>query len=348
MATVYVVVNPYPALSIALSLRVLFMNIRALTAAAGLALASVSSAVVAAADAYPSRPISLVVPFSPGGSTDVNSRVVAQYLGQELGESVVVENRAGASTIIGASYVARSKADGYTIFATSGTTLTANPAIRENLPYDPLKDFEPIALIGRCGLVLLAHPDAEANDVASFVEYAKANPGTPYGSFGSGSTAHFVGAEFSDVAGIELTHVPYKGSSPAMSDLIGGQIQYSVDTVVAALPQIKDGNVKALAVSSPQRSTFLPDVPLFAEQGYPQVGMDTWLMIVAPRGLPTDVKTKLENALQRVTANPKVIESMAAQGLEVDYKNGADSEALIRQELPLMKSIAQRANIRAD
>lgn len=328
------------------------MNVRSFCLAAGLAVSTLlaPSLPALAQTGYPARPVSMIVPFPPGGATDVGGRVLAQALGKELGQSVVVENRAGAGTVIGASYVARAAPDGYTLLISSGTTFTINPAVRRELPYDPVKNFEPIGIVGRTGLILLANPQVPVTDLKSFLAYVKdpAHAGTPYGSFGSGTTANFVGEAFAAAAGIKLTHVAYKGSAPAMADLIGGQIPFSVDTVAAALPQLKNGKVKAIAVSSPQRSAFLPDVPTFAESGYPQVAMDTWLMVAAPRGLPADVKTRLGKALAAVMADPEVRRNLLALGFEPGFEDGQQGEALIRKELPQMREIAERANIKAD
>lgn len=320
--------------------------------AVSLAVAGAVGAVTPAAaqDAYPSRPLTLVVPFPPGGATDVLGRVVAQKLGQELGRTVVVENRAGAGTVIGASFVAKAAPDGYTLLVSSGTTFTVNPAIQSNLPYDPVKSFEPIGIVGRTGLALLANPKVPVKDLKEFVAYVNdpARNQPPYGSFGTGTTAHFVGEAFMAAAKLKMTHVPYKGSSPAMTDLIGGQIPFSVDTVAAALPQSKQGKVRVLAVSSPKRSAFLPDVPTFAEQGYPSVTMDTWLMVAAPRGLPANVKSRLEQALRATVDAPEVRKSLEAQGFEPAFATAAEGEALIQQELPVMREVARRANIKID
>ncbi|ANN67167.1 Bug family tripartite tricarboxylate transporter substrate binding protein [Bordetella bronchialis] len=326
------------------------MKIHALIAATGLAAACVAAAPALAADSYPARPITLVIPFPPGGATDVAGRVLAQGLTKQLGQNVIVENRAGAGTVIGASYVARSAPDGYTLLVSSGTTFTINPAVRGDLPYDPVKSFQPLGIVARTGLILLANPKVPVHDIPSFLAYVKdpAHPATPYGSFGSGTTANFVGEAFAAAAGIQLTHVPYKGSSPAMADLIGGQIPFSVDTVAAALPQIKSGKVKPVAVSSPRRSSFLPDVPTFADQGYPQIAMDTWLMVAAPRGIPDGVKSRLETALAAVVADPDARQSLQAQGFEVGFQDAAAGSALIAKELPQMHEIAQRAHIKVE
>lgn len=317
---------------------------------AALAGALAAAAPASAQNTYPTRPITLVVPFPPGGATDVLGRVVAQKLGQEIGQTIVVENRAGAGTAIGAGFVAKAAPDGYTLLISSGTTFTVNPAIQSKLPYDPVKSFEPIGILGRTGLALLANPKVPVKNLKELEAYVKGRGADQpaYGSFGAGTTAHFVGEAYLAAAGIKMTHVPYKGSSPAMTDLIGGQIPFSVDTVAAALPQSKQDKVRVIAVSAPQRSAFLPDVPTFAEQGYPTVNMDTWLMLTAPRGLPADVKARLEGALKATLASPDVRKSLEAQGFEAAYASAADGEALIQKELPIMRDLAQRANIKLD
>ena len=187
-------------------------------------------------------------------------RVIGQKLGDTLGQTVVVENRAGAGTIIGASYVAKAAPDGYTVLVSSGTTFTVNPAIRNNLPYDPVKSFDPIGIAGRTGLILLANKDVPVQTVKQFVDYVKASPDKyAYGSFGSGTTAQFAGEIVLSATGLKMTHVPYKGSAPAMTDLMGGQIPFTVDTVSAAIPQLKSGKIKAIAVTTAKRSALLPD-----------------------------------------------------------------------------------------
>ena len=201
-------------------------------------------------------------------------RVIGQKLGDTLGQTVVVENRAGAGTIIGASYVAKAAPDGYTVLVSSGTTFTVNPAIRNNLPYDPVKSFDPIGIAGRTGLILLANKDVPVQTVKQFVDYVKASPDKyAYGSFGSGTTAQFAGEIVLSATGLKMTHVPYKGSAPAMTDLMGGQIPFTVDTVSAAIPQLKSGKIKAIAVTTAKRSALLPDVPTMAENGYPDINM---------------------------------------------------------------------------
>ena len=216
--------------------------------------------------AFPSRPVTLVIPFPPGGATDVLGRLIGKKMGDLLGQAVVIDNRAGAGTTIGAGYAAKAAPDGYTLFMSSGTTFTINPAVRPKLPYDPVKSFEPIGIAGRTGLILLANKDVPASDVKQFVALVKAAPDKySYGSFGAGTTSQFAGEMFFHAAGLKIQHVPYKGSAPAMTDLLGGQIPFTVDTVSAAIPQLKDGKIKAIAVTSAKRSALLPDIPTLAE-----------------------------------------------------------------------------------
>lgn len=303
----------------------------------------------AMAQAYPSKPIQLVIPFPPGGATDVIGRLLGKQLSDRLGQSVVIDNRPGAGTIVGASYVAKAAPDGYTLLVSSGTTFTVNPAIHAKLPYDPVKSFEPIGLTGRTGLILLANRDVPVNNLKELVAAAKATPGKySYGSFGSGTTAHFAGEMLFHTAGIQMLHVPYKGSSPAMTDLIGGQIPFTVDTVAAAVPQVKAGKVKAIAVTTARRSTLLPNVPTVGESGLPGMDADTWLAVVAPRGLPPEVKAKLEKALEQTMADPDTRSKLLANGFEPSYGSGAEVANLITRELPKMRAVAQRANITAD
>lgn len=308
-----------------------------------------AGASLAFADTFPSKPIQLVIPFPPGGATDVIGRLVGKKLGDKLAQTVVIDNRPGAGTIVGASYVAKAAPDGYTLLASSGTTFTVNPAIHAKLPYDPVKSFEPIGFAGRTGLILLANKDQPVSNLKQLVAAAKAQPGKlTYGSFGTGTTAQFAGEMLFNLAGVKLLHVPYKGSAPAMTDLIGGQIPFTVDTVAAAIPQVKSGKVKAIAVTTARRSTLLPDVPTAAEAGYPGIDADTWLALVAPRGLPADVKLKLEKALAEVMAEPETRKALTNAGFEPLDGNGAAVSALIAKELPLMRATAQRANITAD
>jgi len=303
----------------------------------------------AAQPSYPNKPVTLVIPFPPGGSADTIGRLIGQRLGAELGQTVVVDNRPGAGTAIAAGQVAKAPADGYTLFFSSGSTFTANPAIRSNLPYDAVKSFEPIAIVARIPLIVLANKDVPVNSVKEFVAAIKASPDKyAYASFGSGTTSHFTGEIVLQAVGARILHVPYKGSAPAMTDLIGGQVAFSVDTVTAALPQLKAGKVKAIAVTTSRRSSQLPDVPTFAEAGYAGVNADTWLMMVVPKGTPAPVRERLEKALAKIVALPDTRAALQAQGAEPRFGDAPAAVAQIEQELPLMRAVARRANIQAE
>lgn len=318
-------------------------------ALAGLLTMAALPARAQAAGAWPQRPITLVVPFPPGGSADVVGRLVGKHLGERLGQTVVIDNRAGAGTILGASLVAKAQPDGYTLLISSGSTFTVNPALRPNLPYDPVKSFDPLGIVARIPLILLANKSVPVNDVKGFVQAIKARPEQyAYASFGSGTTSQFTAELMLQAVGAKLLHVPYKGSAPAMTDLIGGQVPFSVDTVTAALPLLKAGKVKAIAVTTARRATQLPDVPTFAEAGYPEVDADTWIMLAAPKGTPAPVRALLERTLSEIVATPEVRQALAAQGAEPRFAGAAESAAQIDRELPLMRAVARRANIQPD
>jgi tripartite-type tricarboxylate transporter receptor subunit TctC len=303
----------------------------------------------AAAAAYPERPVTLVVPFPPGGATDVIARIVAKDLGQRLGQPVVVENKAGAGTVIAAGFVAQSPADGHTLLISSNTTFTVNPALRPKLPYDPQKSFEGVGILGTSPLVLLANPTVPARTVKDVIALAKAKPGKlAYGSFGSGTTSHIAGEMFKLAAGVDLLHVAYKGSAPAMTDLIAGQVQFTFDTNVAALPMMQAGKVKAIAVTSAKRSPSMPDVPTIAESGYPGFEMVPWITIVAPRGLPQPVQKTLAKALADTLADPAVRGSLEKAGLDVAPQPGRVYDERVAQELPLLRAYVYKAKIQPE
>ena len=303
-------------------------------------------AATAAAAGFPDKPLTLVVPYPPGGATDTVARIVAKSMGQRLGQTVVVDNRAGAGTAIGAGAVAQAAPDGYTLLISSNTTFTVNPALKSKLPYDAQKSFESIGLIGTSPLVLLANPALPANNVKELVALARAKPGSlAYGSFGNGTTSHFAGEMFKVVTGTDILHVPYKGSAPAMTDLIGGQVQLTFDTNVAALPMLQSHKVKALAVTSAQRSPSMPDVPTVAESGYPDFEMVPWITIVAPRGLPAPVRQALGKALADTLGDPAVRGDLVKAGVDVGWQPGSFYDARVAKELPLLRAYVHKAKI---
>ena len=304
---------------------------------------------LAHADGYPAKPVQLVVPFPPGGAVDIVGRTISKKLGDRLGQPIVVENKAGAGTVVGAAYVANAPADGYTLLISSGSTFTVNPALNAKLPYDPVKSYEPIGLVARVPLILLAHRDVPVNTLRQLIAAVQHTPDKfSYGSFGNGTTGHFAAELAWSATGIKLLHVPYRGSAPAMADLMGGQIPFTIDTVAAALPQLKAGKIKAIAVTGATRATQLPDVPTVAESGFPGFSADSWLAVVAPRGLPAEAKAKLHKALADTLADAEVRSKLLAAGLEPSYASGDAVLAQIEDELPRMRAIAQRAQIRAD
>ena len=247
---------------------------------------------------YPVRPIKLVVPYAAGGPTDVLGRLVADYLGRDLKQAVIVENKPGAQGAIGAEAVARADPDGYTLFVAAGSIIVLNPMLYKKLSYDPVKDFRMLALVTDLPVVMEVHPSVPAKTVAEFVAYAKQNPGKlNFGSAGTGGTIHLAGEMFKQMAGIEMTHVPYKGAGPALTDLLSGNIQVMFDSMGTALPPVKAGLLRPLGVSSTQRSPDLPDVPTIAESGYPDYAVSVWYGIVAPSKLPDEIAQKISASL---------------------------------------------------
>ena len=296
--------------------------------------------------AFPERPVTLVVPFPPGGATDIIGRIIARGMGERLGQSMVVDNKAGAGTVIGATAVAQAAPDGYMLLISSNTTFTVNPALKTRLPYDPLKSYESIGGVGTSPLVLLANNGYAPATVKALVADAQARPGKiAFGSFGSGTTSHLAGEMLKVMAGVNMLHVPYKGSAPAMTDLIGGQVQLTFDTNVAALPMLAAGKVKAIAVTSAQRSRTLPRVPTVAESGYPGYEMVPWIVIVAPRGLAADVRSRLGRALSESLADARIRTDLEKAGMDVGYEPPAAYDARIARELPLLRAYVHKAGI---
>jgi len=300
----------------------------------------------AAAAAYPERPVRLVVPFPAGGLADTVARVVAERMGSALGQPVIVDYKAGAATIIGADTVAKAPADGYTLLLGSATTFAVNPIIYEKLSYEPLKSFEPIGIVGSNALALVANSDLPANDVKTLIGQIKADPAKfSYGSHGAGSTVHFAAEMLWRAAGVEVLHIPYKGSAPAMTDLMGGQIALTFDSVPAAMAAAKGGRVKVLATTGARRAALLPDVPTISESGYP-VTLEAWWAIVAPAGLPEDARGALTRALAEAMADSSVHDKLVGLGFDTKYGSPDQYAELIHRDTENLAPIAKANNIR--
>jgi len=269
------------------------------------------------ADTFPDKPVTLVVPFPPGGPTDSMARTLAAEMKDRLGQPMIVENRAGAGGNIGAEYVARSSPDGQTLlFGTSGP-LAINASLYRKVSYDPVKSFAPVIQVGHLPNILVVNPSVPARNVKELVAYAKANPGKlSYASSGNGASSHLAGVLFNASAGVELQHIPYKGTGPALNDLLGGQVSMSFTDVLTALPYVKAGRLRALGVTTAQRSQAMPEVPTVAEQGVPGYDVSVFFGIVAPAGTPPERVAKLNQAFIEVLDTPKVKQLFASQGLE--------------------------------
>lgn len=298
----------------------------------GVALLAAAAASSALAQDYPAKPLRLVVPFPPGGIVDITARQIGQKLTESLGQPVVVENRAGAGGSIGTDSVAKAPADGYTLLMAFDTH-AVNPHIYKKLPFDTLKDFAPVSLIGRIPLVFAAHPSLPANRIPELVKLAKGKPGSlTYGSVGAGSSGHLAAEQFKLIADVDLLHVPFKGGAPGLTALMGEQIHLLVFAAGAAVPHIKAGKVKGLAVTGRGRSPALPGVPTMAEQGYPQLDSGAWMGIVAPAGTAAAVITKLQSEIAKAVKDPAIAERLADQAVELVGGTPEEFGAFIRAE----------------
>ena len=300
----------------------------------------------AAAQDYPARPVTLIVPFAAGGSTDVIARVVAEAMRGVLGQSVVVDNRGGAGGSIGTAAVASAAPDGYTIGMGTASTLAINPAAYRNLSYDIINDLKPIGLIAAVPNVITVHPSVAAKSVAELVALAKAQPGKlTYGSAGNGSVSHLMGEQFKLATGTDIIHVPYRGVGPALNDAVGGQIQIMFDNLPTSLPLIQDGKLRALAVSAPKRMDVLPDVPTFAELTLADLDWMAFFGLVAPAKTPQPVVDRLNAALKSVLAVPQVRETLAKQQAQPAPGSPDDFAVLIYREFVRMKRAVVEAKI---
>jgi tripartite-type tricarboxylate transporter receptor subunit TctC len=300
--------------------------------------------------AYPTKPIRLVVPFTPGGSTDILARAIGQELGKAWGQSVIVDNVPGAGGAIGADKVAKAAPDGYTLLMGHIGTLAVNPSLYSKLPYNPVKDFAPVAWVARVPNVLVVHPSVPAKDVRELVALAKAKPGQlNYGSGGNGSAANLATEYFKLQTGVSMVHIPYKGTAPAVTDLIGGQIQVLFTGAPAVIGHIKSGQLRALAVSSPKRLDALPDLPTVAEAtGIKDFEADQWYGVVAPAGTPREIINKLNAQINAALNTPELKARLASEGAVATPGTPEVFGALIVREIARWKPVITSGRVKAD
>jgi len=303
----------------------------------------------AAAASFPEKPVRIVVPFPAGGSNDVIARLVGAKLGEQWGQTVVIENRGGGGGNIGADAVARSAPDGTTLLLTAPGPLAINQALYAKLSFDPGKDFAPVALIASVPIVLAVHPDVKAKTVGELVALAKAAPGTMnFGSSGNGSTNHLAGELFKARAGIDIVHIPYRGAAPAMNDLIAGQIQMMFDNMPAIRPQVIGGTIRGVAVAGAARSSLFPDLPTMTEAGVADFEASSWFGMVAPAATPPEVLSQLTASVGKVLQDPDVVKRLAEIGAEPGALSGAAFGAFLRSETEKWGKVATSAGVKLD
>lgn len=309
-----------------------------------------TATIVASAQDYPNRPVRVIIPFPPGAGTDIVGRAVAQALSDAWKQSVVVDNRPGAGGTIAGELVARGNPDGYTLMLGNVSTLAIAKALNPKLAYDPLRDFAPITLITTSENVIVVHPSVPVHSVKDLIAYAKANPRKiNYGSSGNGTTSHLGGAMFASAVGVEMTHIPYKGSAPMLTDLLGGQLQLSFSSVPTALPHIKSGRLRALAVTRPQRSTTLPDLPTVQEAaGLKSFEISLWQGIVAPAATSRAIVMKLNQQIVASLRAPDLKSKFVAQGLDVVGSTPEQFATYMRDEIAKWTQVVKVSGARIE
>jgi len=307
------------------------------------------SAQLAAAQAFPDRPITLVVPNPPGGLVDTSARLLSEPLTRVIGQPIIVDNKPGASGNTAYQYVAKAKPDGYTLLISYSGYHVGNPALFDKLPWDPVKDFSPVALLTVSTNVIAVHPSVPVNNLKEFIAYAKANPGKlNYASQGNGSVSHIGTEIFKQTTGVEMVHVPYKGSGPAIQDVLAGQVQVFISTPPSLMQHVQSGKLKGLAVTGKNRHPGMPNVPTTAEAGLPSFQLESWVALYAPVGTPAPVINKLSDAVKQSLALPEVKDRSDAAGVELRYLNPAQMDALLKKELPYWNKAIKAANITLD
>ncbi len=308
-----------------------------------------AGATVADAQSWPNKPIRWIVGFAPGGGTDTVARALGHKVSELLGQQVIVENRAGAAGTIGADYVAKSAADGYTFLVGHANSNAIAPNVMAKIPFDPIGDFTPVTYIGYVPNVLVVHPSVPATSVEELITLARRDPDKlTYASSGVGSTQHLAGALFNKIAGTSMVHVPYKGSGQAIVDLVGGQVDMNFDTMPPVLEQIRAGKIRALAISTPQRLPQLPDVPTFEEKGIRGFDVTNWYSIIGPRGLPREIVTRMDETLRRAMADPSIRTTLEAQGVQFGGpRTPEEFSAFLRNELTRYAALVKELNVSA-
>ncbi len=303
---------------------------------------------VAGAQSYPTRPVRLIVPQSAGGSTDLVARPLAQRLGEALGQTVVVDNRVGAGSTIGTDIVAKAPPDGYTLLAVAAS-FTMSPSLYKKLPFDPVRDFEPISQLTSLPNILVVRPALPATTLKEFIAYAKARPGElNFGSSGVGTGTHMSMELLMNLTGIRMTHVPYKGGAPSVTALLGNEVNVVFATISTALPHVKSGRLRALAVSTAKRSAAAPDVPTIAEAGVPGFDYSSWIGLLAPARTSPAIVSLLHGEAVKIMHGPELKGVMASEGSEPAATAPAEFGALIKREVARWKSVAKAAGIKAD
>lgn len=300
-------------------------------------------------EAYPSRPVRMIVPFPPSGSTDIMARVVAQKLTQKLGQQVIVDNRGGAGGTIGMNIAAKAPPDGYTVMMSTSITHTVGASLYSKLPYNVLTDFAPITLAASVPLLLVVNPTLPAKSVKELIQLAKAKPGQlNYASPGSGTSGHLAAEMFKSMAGVDIVHVPYKGGGPAVVDLIGGQVQMLILSAVATLPHVKTGKLRALAVTGLSRSAKLPDIPTVSESGLPGYEVVLWYGISAPAKTPAPIVSRLNHDIVAIMRSPEMRERLASEAGEPIGNTPEEFEKIIRADVAKWAKIVRESGIKAD